>query len=298
MQPCNLLRVVVIGTGALGSTLLERMAGHGVSSVLLIDPDRVQQRNLPLSPFLARAVASAEKSAAANFMRDGLWNKAELLADEAERSYGLQWQAVPCEIADTGWQDLMEVDLFCCCTDNALSRAETAWIARMLNKPVLDGAVFGESVSAGRVTQFAIQPEAACYLCGMGEDTRANVLGYAASASLGCRAPADTPAMTGTIATLQHIAETMMNRMFQFANDQQWPERSSTLKASLRNVAGQSCWKHEQVLLTRSSTCPWHEPAPERLKPLPWKTALEHSLEQNWEVQLAWPICTEATCAA
>ncbi|MGI4757173.1 MAG: hypothetical protein ACRYGF_10025, partial [Janthinobacterium lividum] len=133
---------------------------------------------------------------------------------------------------------------------------------------------------------------------GMGEDTRANVLGYAASASLGCRAPADTPAMTGTIATLQHIAETMMNRMLQFANDQQWPERSSTLKASLRNVAGQSCWKHEQVLLTRSSTCPWHEPAPERLQPLPWKTALEHSLEQNWEVQLAWPICTEATCAA
>lgn len=293
------MKLAVIGTGALGSTLLGLLAAEAFQSVLLIDPDTIHAENLPLSPFLQRAASA--------FCAQGTWtkspaHKAALLAREARRTYDLQWDIHTCEIADVGWQDLQDVDLFCCCTDSALSRIETAFIAHMLAKPVLDGAVFGDGIAAGRISRFSQAPEAACYLCGMGEDSRATVLGSAASAAMGCRAPDDLQRMTGTVATLQQVAQRMLKHILHFASTREWPVESSVVKTSLSDdVAAleSNDWRDETVTLTRSAGCPWHGPVTGALAPLPWDRSIREALwggERVQELQLAWPICTVATC--
>ena len=158
------LRLAVVGTGALGSALLQRLAAAGMRSVLLIDPDTIEPRNLPLSPYLQEAFAAQPASATASP------HKAALLAAHAWAAYRLPWRALCCDVASVGWQRLRTCDLLCCCTDSALSRAELAFIARMLRKPVLDGAVAGGGLAEGRITRFSPAPAAACYLCGMGEE--------------------------------------------------------------------------------------------------------------------------------
>ena len=231
------LRLAVIGTGALGSALLWRLAEADFSSVLLIDPDVMNRKNLPLSPFLAEAQHGYHFQTAAQPVALHQYSKVELLVAHAQSQYGLKWCALPCEIADVGWQHLQETDLLCCCTDSALSRAETAFVARALGKPVLDGAVFGDGIAEGRVTRFSPAPEAACYLCGMGEDRRAAVLGYAASAALGCRVPEEAPAMTGTLATLRRVADAMVSAIEDFAHASVWPAQSVAVKLTRNGIA-------------------------------------------------------------
>ena len=313
-------RLAVIGTGALGSALLERLARHRCASVLLIDPDAVEERNLALSPFLRRALSEHAKAflqGGAGGARKGpihggpapIPNKAELLAWDARRSYGLPWQALPASIADVGWDDLRGVDLLCCCTDSALSRAETAFVARVLRKPMLDGAVLGNGIPEGRVSSFAANTEAACYLCGMTEERRATVLGYAASASMGCRVPEDGPPMTGTPAAVEAVVEEMLQCIFQGGTRQGGAATSSAVK--LRAVAAASAalgprpaWHREPVALPRSATCPWHGESPADLHTLSWEQPLCASAFSAGKplaaltLQLAWPVCTDAVCRA
>ncbi|MGI4855274.1 MAG: ThiF family adenylyltransferase [Janthinobacterium lividum] len=287
------MKLAVIGTGALGSTLLELLAKHAVQSVLLVDPDTLHERNLALSQFLT---AAASRSASRHF-------KAALLAQEARHTYNLPWQAMTCEIADVGWQDLQDVDLICCCTDSALSRIETAFIAHMLAKPVLDGAVFGDGIPAGRISRFSQAPGAACYLCGMGEDSRATVLGSAASAAMGCRVPEDPKQMTGTLATLQQVAQRMLECILHFATSGAWPAESTVWKTALTHGDPEQerpRWQDETIALSRSAGCPWHGPIPGTLVPLPWDKSVREALQAGDrlpELQLAWPICTIAVCS-
>jgi molybdopterin/thiamine biosynthesis adenylyltransferase len=286
------LRIAIVGTGALGSTLL-RLTGRRVQSVLLIDPDRLEPRNIALSPFFQAAmencVAGSPKC---------LPHKAELLASYFSQTTGIPAYAVVAEIADVGWQDLLDIDHLFCCTDSALSRVETTYIARVLGKRMLDGGVFGNAIHEGRVSDFSPSPEAACYLCGMSEESRSAVLGYAASASLGCRVPDDGPSMTGTIGTLRAVANMMSTTPQHSSKD------SHAVRLLDRNGTDET--SHSQfknITLTRSATCPWHDGLPSKLYPLPWEVPLETSMREldhdlpARELQLAWPICTEAVCA-
>lgn len=294
-------KLAVIGVGALGSALVQLLAEHAFDQVMLIDADVPEERNLPVSPFLQDALASQSNntSASANRVRIG---KAELLAAHVRSRYGLPWQAFSCEVADLGWQHLRAVDLLCCCTDSALSRAETAFVARSLQKPVLDGAVTGKGIAAGRVTRFHPGTEAACYLCGMGEDRRAAVLGYAASTTMGCRVPEDAASMDSTLSTLRYVAETMLGAIQQSAASEVGEQSVATRiwSAPASNPVGHDCWHRESVTLTRSITCPWHWGTGTDLTPLPWETPLLESLgdkTSGWELRLAWPVCTEALCS-
>ena len=282
------LRLAVVGTGALGSALLHRLAAVGMRSVLLIDPDVVEPRNLPLSPYLQEALAACDAGAA-------LPNKAALLASHVWAGQRLPWRALPCDAASVGWQRLRACDLLCCCTDSALSRAELAFIACMLQKPVLDGAVAGQGIAEGRVTQFSSHVEAACYLCGLREERRAAVLGLAASAALGCRVPEEAAAMTGTRASLDLVADRMAAAIKRLAAGETWGRASYAVKLT----AGQRQRPDEVVQLMRSDTCPWHDDTPAELCSMPWHVPLRDSLQQLFperEVMLDWPVCTEAVC--
>ena len=104
------LRLAVVGAGALGSALLQRLAALGMRSLLLIDPDRIEPRNLPLSPFLQEALLAHREQTAESP------HKAALLAAHAWATYRLPWRALPCDVASVGWQRLRACDLICCCT--------------------------------------------------------------------------------------------------------------------------------------------------------------------------------------
>ena len=277
-----------MGTGALGSTLLERLSADRYPFVLLVDPDAVEPRNLKLSPWLRRA-ASLQSLRSEAFPSQ---NKAELLAAAAQSCDGLAWRAMACQIADVGWMDLQNVDLFCCCTDSVLSRVETAWIARALGRPVLDGAVFGQEIEEGRVSWFPGTPKSACYLCGLTEERRAAVLGEAGSTSMGCQAPESAPAMTGTLATLGAVADGMLAQL------RRWPEFAAGAAWAMRLARTASGpWNALPVQLARSATCPWHEGSLRTLEPLPWEEPVSHALVGGRrELILDWPVCTEARC--
>lgn len=293
-EGAKLPRLCVVGTGALGSALLERLRTHRFRSVLLVDPDRVEGRNLALSPSLQRAVAHAEASRSGTSFEesDMPQGKAELLATAARALDGLPWRAEVCEIADVGWEDLLEVDLLCCCTDSVLSRVETAWIARALGKPMLDGGVFGQGIPEGRVTVYPAARASACALCGLAEERRAAVLGYAASASLGCQVPESVPAMTGALGTLEAVADSMLEQILRPGAME--GEVSCTTRLSRLAESG---WQAEALEMSRSATCPWHDGLPGVLEALPWEVPFDDALRAGQrEILLSWPVCTEAVC--
>ena len=286
-------RLCVIGAGALGSALLDRLRQHDFRSVLLVDPDAVEARNLSLSPLLRRAVARFESDP--EQPREPSRNKARLLAAAVQALDGLPWRSLPCEIADVGWKEILACDVLCCCTDSVLSRVETAWIARALGKPMLDGAVFGQGIRRGRVTVFPAAASTACFLCGLAEDRRAAVLSYAASASLGCQAPETVPAMTGALAALHAVADTMLAQVLS------WQELTSseTRSIHLTGAAADGEWHTGHVRLTRSATCPWHDGVPGALEPLPWDAPVRLALRGGArELVFNWPVCSEAVCDA
>ncbi len=278
--------VAVVGTGAVGSELCRLLAHAGFARVLLIDPDTVQPRNLQCSPFLQQAFTHAGEP-------DGAY-KVDLLAGEAARSFGLQWDHGPVEIADAGLGELQTYDVLCCCTDSALSRAETALAARLLAMPMLDCGVFGDGIDEGRVTCFGRDVQAACSLCGVGEQARARLLAYAASASLGCAPPAADVPMTGTSAAVAHTAARAVEILSQAA----LPGWSSTEKMRL---GADGCWNSVYVRHGRSETCPWHDFVPGELCALDWSRSFRSSLLERAGtnqpvIRLHWPVCLEAVC--
>jgi molybdopterin-synthase adenylyltransferase len=292
-DPSARARICVVGTGALGSTVLERLRGRGFRSVLLVDPDAVEERNLELSPLLRRADEMARPATLADENRQAERNKADLLAAAARTLDQLPWRSAPMEIADVGWRDFDDVNLFCCCTDNILSRIETSWIARALGKPLLDAGVAGQGIAAGRVTSLPPQAEAPCFLCTLSESRRAAVLGYAASTSLGCQLPEAVPAMTATFGALNQIADVMFEKIVT------WAASSAASAHTLRlSQAANGEWQHEFLSLTRSANCPWHEQPSAELRNLSWGEPLDVSMpETGWDVVLNWPVCTDAVCA-
>ena len=153
------------------------------------------------------------------------------------------------------------------------------------------------------MSDFSPFPEAACYLCGMSEERRAAVLGYAASASLGCRVPEDAPSMTGTLRMLCAVADMIAGSL---TPTPQGPSTESHA-VRIRDVDGtmeRSHLQFEKIALTRSVTCPWHDGSPNNMEPLPWEKPLGASLRaldhgsRTVELQFAWPICSEAACTA
>ena len=270
-------RLALIGVGSLGSEVCRLLLAKRYRSVLLIDPDMVCARNLPLSRLFQQAGPR------------GLGRpKVEVLCEIAA-AHGLAWQALPVEVADVGLGRLAACDVLLSCTDSTLARVETALAARMLRLPMLDAGVQSDGVAEGRVTWFAASDEAACTLCGLSSARRAELLLYALSPSLGCAAPALTTPMTGAFsaveATAQHMVELLEGPV---------PARSS----SLRLFASEGEWRQKHIELTRSVECPWHSfPAAEEMVTMPQDTPLRQFLGPDEVLELPWPICLRARCS-
>ena len=269
------IRIGLVGTGATGSTLAGLLMERGQHSVTLVDPDRLEERNRATSPFLRHAFDEQDarrESEVAPF-------KVDLVAQSAERLGLAGWAALSAEIADVGWQDLLPCDVLCCCTDSVISRVETAYTARMLGRPMLEAGVADVGEVACRVAWFPSSADAGCYLCGLGEDRRAQVLAHAAAASHGCAPLAEAESMTGAPAAVQHAAEEMMARLQRMAEGSLPAKTAQAWRyAGAADASGGVRWAGTPAEQVRSRSCPWHEASPEEWIALPWETPLDDSL--------------------
>ena len=294
------LSIAVVGTGALGSALCRLLASARCADVLLIDPERLEAHNLAMSPLLREAYSIADRRALFSPASSGvLPHKAELLCRYARQQWGLPWRSLVDEFADVGLEQIAGVNVLCSVPDNALARAEVAFVARLLGKPVLDGGVLGENSDGARIAWFPPVPQAACYLCGMADDRLEQVVGYAASASLGCTPLEDAPPMTGTPVAVRETARAMWQQLQHFADGEASLTQSQAWRLQpLPEPRGKRNWYAEPVALRTSASCPWHEPPASELLPAPWQIPIEQTLLEYGRnsVQLLWPICTLARC--
>lgn len=301
------LRVAVVGAGALGSEFCRRLAKslHLPASVLLIDADKLEPHNVPLSRLFKSIAADLGPACFQH-------SKAELIASRLSGTAGegsaVRWSALQAEVADVGWAALSQLDLLVSCADSTLARLEMAFAARSLGVPMLDGGVFGAPHHGGRVAWFPPDAAAACYGCGLREDRRAELLAFASAPSLGCRLPADAAPMgpQGEVpAAIDRTAELMVESLTdglrldaassaERLRSEAWAERLTVDRAD--------AWMHERIALPRSETCPWHEESRGTLVPLvddqPLRACLpaESVGSADWRLQLTWPVCMWARC--
>ena len=282
------LNLAVIGAGALGSEICRILAENAFLNVLIIDPDRLEPHNVPLSSLYTDAFSTYDSEAFTHF-------KAELLVDVIQTQYALTWNGIVAEVADVGLGRLATCDLIISCTDSSLARIETSIAARILGLPMLDGGVMGEGIAAGRVSWFSPAREAACYLCGISDIRRAELLSYAISTSLGCRLFEETANMTGTSDALRETAVTMFRFIEAFsAGGRSFENSFSTRLDGSRAVEP---WIHENLKLSRSVSCPWHDVPEGEWLPLAYDRPIRDSLSGNdLRLELVWPQCMEARC--
>jgi len=308
--PSAKIRIAVIGVGALGSTvcveLHKRLQTKARVEVLMIDPDELHPKNVPLSV----AYSSIYDSSGEDVFGDA---KVDLLSAHLKTSSSRSVTFIPCqsEIADVGWQDLSGCGLLVTCTDSALSRAETAFISQSFNIPMLDGGVLGSGNPGGRVSSFMGHASSACYLCGVSEDHRARMLGYAASASLGCTVAERTIAMDpsdATVLSIHRTATRLVEAIAEVLNERprghSWAARLNPSDDRLNPSDGRSApsssivWQEDRIELSRSHTCPWHERRMNLVSVLP-ERPLRDSLPavEDVKLQLPWPVSLIARCA-
>ena len=139
-------RVVVVGTGGTGSHVITQLAHLGVRKLLLIDPDTIEESNLPR--LIGASPADIGKL------------KAEVLAAAARAiSPGADIRVVGASVLDVDPGLLAEADVIFCCTDGHGSRALLTELAQQFCVTVIDLGV--EIVASPGGAQAA-----ACGSCG------------------------------------------------------------------------------------------------------------------------------------
>ena len=123
-------RVVVCGTGALGSHLAWSLARAGVGHLRLVDRDRVEERNLSTQPWVRADVGAP---------------KAKLLAAQLYRAVGVDAEPHVVELGDANAKKLLRgVDLVIDAFDNSASRACVQRTALALGLPCLHAGLSGD----------------------------------------------------------------------------------------------------------------------------------------------------------
>lgn len=158
----NALRVGIVGVGGLGSIVVEQLIRSGVGSVVLVDPDRVEESNLSRVALTRPEDVGRLK---VEVMRERI-----LSLDP-----GARVQAIPSSVcAEEALRALSKVDVLLGCTDNSSSRFALNEIALRFLRPYLDlgseiHTADGKLSSCGGRFTFTL-PGAGCLLCAMAID--------------------------------------------------------------------------------------------------------------------------------
>jgi molybdopterin/thiamine biosynthesis adenylyltransferase len=283
----NDLPIVVVGAGALGSEVCSLLAQQKFTQVLIVDPDRLEERNIPCSSIYQHVARRKGIKALNEF-------KVNLLLDEIHYCFGNRWNALAKEIADVDLRLFAHTQLILSCTDSALARIETTRVARVLGISVLDGGVIGNGIAEGRVTWFATNQQEACYLCGIAEKRRAEILSYAASASLGCRVIEHISPMAGSLSAVKKTAAVMISFIQRWKMTMTSFDHSFAVRLQLNKTKS---WSQLHIDLSRSSTCPWHDQEPGTWHYIPEDRPIREAFaDEKLTLQLLWPQCVTARC--
>lgn len=139
------LRIAVVGCSGTGSPVVEQLVRLGVGELVLVDPDRVEERNLN------RILGSVAEDA-----RQGRL-KVEVLADHVERiSLGTRVHAFPTDLRqEAAVRAVAASDMVFGCVDSLAARNLLGRIARYYLLPYIDVGVKLEGLSDGTINQVA-----------------------------------------------------------------------------------------------------------------------------------------------
>ena len=280
------LTCAIVGTGALGSEIARLLGQLGLGRVLLIDPDTIAPANLSHSIFFRGSAGLGEPKVAA-IARSALRLFPETL-----------WSALQQEIADVSLATLAATDLVFSCPDTPVARTEAAHSVRRLGRPSVDAALLGESWWRGRVAFFPAALDAACYLCQFSEQTRFTLLAGTASSTPGCSTRPATPGLASTPVMASSIAALAVDVGLRHLLERDTAAAQEAFALELTLIGASSHMKTHQ--LSRSTTCPWHDPSlrsslREITGPADTVAAM---LEQHQasSLVLEWPLVRRARC--
>lgn len=134
-QAISRLRVGIVGLGSVGCVVAEAVARIGVSDVLLVDPDRIEEHNLDRLLYgTVRDIGKLKVRVAARAMRSHA------------TAESIRVQALPLSIHNTAAYDAaVDCDVIFCCVDRPVGRDVLNYIAHAHLVPVVDGGVAVES---------------------------------------------------------------------------------------------------------------------------------------------------------
>ncbi|MEO8367744.1 MAG: ThiF family adenylyltransferase [Candidatus Solibacter sp.] len=277
------LSVAVVGAGALGNEVIKSLGLIGIGRILVIDPDIVEPSNLTRSVFYSYYNSAGQ-------------NKAQVIADVCSKIFvNTNFNALPVEIADVGFQDLRGIDLLFSCVDSDLARLEIAYAATTLDLPVADAGLGAENYSHGRVTWFG-GSSSACYSCMLSRQTRREILSLSGGLARSCWDPEvagesglpGTPMMASMVAAMQ--VDLGLRSLLGGSREESW---SVEISIELTPVI-------ERFSVRRSVSCPLHD-RPATLVPAPGDASTVWELLQSVDgndpvLVLDWPICSAASC--
>ncbi len=291
------LSFAVAGLGALGSEVVRLLGQLGARAVLLVDPDVLGPENLPFNVLYRWADPAHVHGSVPAFKSDRIIETCRMLFPDTG------WSSYPVEIADVGLAALARCDLIFSCTDNALARAECAYIARRLGKPMADGGLEGEGSRSGRVSWFPPEGEHACYLCQLSEARRAELLSLAQATSMGCATGLEPVPMTSTPSMASLIGGALVELGLQqlLCSDEPVEKGAHAWVFDLSLAHS----RMENLHIPRSATCPWHPVShfgnSVTSVRLAYETPFADLLRVNdpvGEFELDWPMCILARCLA
>lgn len=143
--------ITIVGVGSIGGTAAETLASAGIGHLVLVDPDRLLQHNLPRHRLTERDLGRYKVNAVRDTLR--------------HRHPALDVQACVADVADDA--DLMRplfarTDVIVCATDGVQSRRVANHLARRAGTPIVLVAVL-EDGAFGEVVR--VRPRSGCLLC-------------------------------------------------------------------------------------------------------------------------------------
>ncbi len=149
-------RVIIFGMGALGNEVARILAMSGVGSLLLCDPDRVEESNLSRTVLFRQSHIGCFKveAAAATLM-------------ELNPGLSVETRSLPL-IHGVGLGEIRDANLVMSCLDSRSARLQLTGRCQLVKTPYIDG---GTHPWGGEVRPY-LDPDGACYGCSLSPEDR------------------------------------------------------------------------------------------------------------------------------
>ncbi|MEM7578393.1 MAG: ThiF family adenylyltransferase [Cyanobacteria bacterium P01_A01_bin.80] len=149
-------KVIIFGMGALGNEVARILAMSGVGSLLLCDPDRIEESNLSRTLLF-------RQSDIGNFKVE----TAAVALKELNPALEIETRSLPL-IHGVGLSEIRDCDLVISCLDSRSVRLQLTGRCQLVKAPYIDG---GTHPWGGEVRPY-LNPDGACYGCSLSPEER------------------------------------------------------------------------------------------------------------------------------